>query len=172
MLENTVLENEVEFMKKNIGIVIFAVFILSSFASAQSLKIDNFSIKVNGETEMISVKKDGKVTAHGDQIGVLDANGILKDLKGKMLGTIDRSGKVTVNNKAIGNIDKDGSFDTGSGIKLEWTEDGKFNLTDSKVLTVSPNKKELYQTATFLIVLYSFGSEVKTESPTASVDDE
>ncbi len=158
-------------MNKLFCTAVISLFFLISFTSAQSLQIDDFSIKVNGEAEMISIKKDGKVTVHGDQIGVLDANGTLKNLAGKTLATIDKTGKVTANGKLLGIVDKNGKYDNGSGMEIEWTKDGKFNLFETKFLTVSPNKKEFYQTAAFLIVLNTFASEVKTGNPTAlSID--
>jgi hypothetical protein len=155
-------------MNKIFGVIIISVVFLSAVVSAQSLKIDNFSIKANGETELISVKKDGKVTVNGKQIGVLQADGKLKDLQGKTLAEIDKTGKVTVNNEPpLVLINKNGGLDNGSGKILGWSKDGKFDLSDAKFLTVSPNKKKFYQTASFLIFLYFYATEkVITSEPT------
>jgi hypothetical protein len=158
-------------MNKIFGAVIFSVVFLSAFISAQSLKIDNFSIKANGETEMISVKKDGKVSVNGNEIGVLQKDGKLKDLNGKTLAKIDKTGKLTDDTKPLGIINKNGEYDNGSGKKIAWTTDGKFNLSESKFLTVSPNKKKFYQSATFLIFLYLHQNQATTESLKASIED-
>lgn len=159
-------------MNKIFGAIIVSVFLLSSFASAQSLKIGNFSIKANGETEMISVKKDGKIEVNGVSIGVLRKDGKLNDTNGKMIAEIDKTGKVTANGKPLGIINKNGEYDNGSGKKIGWTQDGKFNFSDSKFVTISPNNKKFHQTATFLIFLYLFADQVKTDSPTVSIENE
>lgn len=159
-------------MKNILAAVIGLMLFSSGFISAQSLKIDNFSIKANGETEMISVAKDGKVSVNGSAVGVLRKDGKLKDLNGKTLAEMDKTGKVTANAKMLGIIKKNGEYDNGSGSKISWTKDGKFNLSESKFLTVAPNNKKFHQTATFLIFLYLFADQVKTASPTVSLEDE
>ncbi len=158
-------------MNKIFGVIIVSVVFLSAVVSAQSLKIDNFSIKANGETEVISVKKDGKVTVNGKQMGVLQADGKLKDLAGKTLAEIDKTGKVTINDKPLVLINKNGGLDNGSGKILGWSKDGKFDISESKFLTISPNKKKFYQTASFLIFLYFFaeGKVITTGPTTVSV---
>ncbi len=159
-------------MNKIFGAIVISVFILSAFASDQSLKIGNFSIKANGETEMISVKKDGKIEVNGVSIGVLQKDGKLKDTNEKTIAEIDKTGKVTANGKTLGIVNKNGEYDNGSGKTISWTTDGKFNLSETKFVTISPNNKKFYQTATFLIFLYLFADQVKTESPTVSLADE
>jgi hypothetical protein len=158
-------------MKNILGAVIFSVFVLSAIVSAQSLKIDNFSIKINGKTEVISVSKDGKVTVNGKQGGVLQADGKLIDLQGKTFAEIDKTGKVTVNDKPMVMINKKGEIDNGSGEILAWTKDGKFKFSGSEFLTVSPNKKKFYQSASFLIFLYLTFDKATIKSPTGSVED-
>lgn len=159
-------------MNKICFALIFSVFLLSSLASAQSLKIGNFSIKVNGETEMISVKKDGKIEINGVSLGVLQKDGKLKDTNGKIIAEIDKTGKVTAKGKLLGIINKSGEYDNDSGKKIGWTQDGKLNFSESKYVTISPKNKKFYQTATFLIYLFLFADQVKTESPTVSLEDE
>ena len=159
-------------MNKIFGAIIISLAFFNLFSLAQSLKVDNFLIKANGETELISVKKDGKVLVHGDQIGTLQEDGKLKDLQDKTLAEIDKTGKVTANGKPLGIVNKDGEYDNGSGKIIGWTQGGKFNLDESKFFTISPNKKKFYQTATFLIFLYLNVTEVKTESLTVSIEDE
>lgn len=159
-------------MNKIFGVIIISISFLSFFASAQSLKIDNFSIKANDETEIILVKKDGKLAVNGVSIGVLQKDGKLKDTNGKIIAEIDKTGKVTTNGKPLGIINKNGEYDNGSGKKIGWTQGGKFNLSESKYVTISPNNKKFYQTATFLIFLYLFADQVKTESPIVSLTDE
>lgn len=159
-------------MSKILSSIIISVAFLSAFVSAQSLKVGDFSIKASGETEMISVRKNGKVSVNGSEIGVLQKDGKLNDLNGKTLAEIDKTGKVSANGKPLRFINKNGEYDNGSGSKIAWTKDGKFNLDESRFLTVSPNKKKFYQTATFLIFLYLTGNEVKIESPTVSIEDE
>mgnify|MGYP001323225872 CR=1 FL=1 len=159
-------------MNKFFGVITVSVFVLTSLASAQSLKVGNFSIKANGETEMISVKKDGNIEVNSVSIGVLQKDGKLKDTNGKTIAEIDKTGKVTANGKPLGIVNKNGEYDNGSGKKIGWTQGGKFNVSESKFVTISPNNKKLYQTATFLIFLYLFADQVKTESPTVSLADE
>jgi hypothetical protein len=144
---------------------------LSAVVSAQSLKIDNFSIKLNGKTEVISVEKDGKVKLNGKQGGVLQADGKLIDLQGKTFAEIDKIGKVTVNDKPLVLINKKGELDNGSGKILAWTKDGKFKISESEFLTVSPNKKKFYQPASFLIFLYLTLDKVTTGSSIVSIED-
>ncbi len=158
-------------MKNIFGAFTISVIFLSVFVSAQSLNIDNFSIKLNGETEVISVKKDGKLTLNGKQIGILQTDGKLIDLQGKTVAEIDKTGKVTVSDKPLVLIDKNGGLDNGSGKILGWSKNGKFDLSESKFLTISPNKKKYYQTASFLIFLYL--SLDKVNGPTTvSLTDE
>lgn len=159
-------------MKEILGAIIISVFLLSSFASAQSLKIGNFSIKADGETEIISVKKDGEIEVNGVLIGVLQKDGKLKDTNGKIIAEIDKTGKVIANGKPLGIVNKNGEYDNGSGKKISWTQGGKFNFSESKYATISPNNKKFHQTATFLIFLYLFADKVKTELPTVSIADE
>jgi hypothetical protein len=151
-------------MNKIIGVIIISLVLLTAVVSAQSLKIDNFSIKINGETELITLKKDGKVTLNGKQVGVLQTDGKLKDLQGKTIAEIDKTGKVTVSDKPRVLIDKNGGLDNGSGKILAWTKDGKFKVSESEFLTVSPNKKKFYQSASFLIFLYFTLDKVTTGS--------
>jgi hypothetical protein len=158
-------------MKKIFGVIIISVVFWSAVVSAQSLKIDNFSIKLNGETEVISVNKDGKLTLNGKQIGVLQADGKLIDLQGKTVAEIDKTGKVSVNDKPLVLINKKGELDNGSGKIIAWTKDGKFKISESEFLTVSPNKKKFYQPASFLIFLYLTLDKVTTKSPAVSLED-
>jgi hypothetical protein len=151
-------------MNKIFGAIVISVVLLSAVVSAQSLKIDNFSIKLNGKTEVISVKKDGTVTLNSKQGGVLQVDGKLIDLQGKTFAEIDKTGKVTVNDKPLVLIDKNGRLDNGSGTILAWTKDGKFKISESEFLTVSPNKKKFYQTASLLIFLYLTLDKVTTVS--------
>lgn len=159
-------------MKSILAVIIVLIFFLSAFASAQSLKIDDFSVKANDETEVVSVKKDGKVVVNGSTIGVLQRDGKLKDLNGKTLAEIDKTGKVTANGKPLGIISKNGEYDNGSGKKIGWTKDGKFNLSEATFLTVAPNKKQFYRPATFLILLYLSADKAKTALPSVSLQDE
>jgi hypothetical protein len=141
-------------MNKILGAIIVSVFFLGAFASAQSLKIDNFSIKQNGETEMISLKKNGEVSVNQQVVGKLSKDGFLKDMSGKTIAAISKLGLVTDGDKTnYGMIDKNGSINNGSGKSLDWTQDGKFKVSDKDFLTISPNKKKYYQTASFLILL-------------------
>jgi hypothetical protein len=158
-------------MKNILGAITVSVLFLATVVSAQSLKIDNFSIKLNGETEVISVKKDGKVTLNGKQGGVLQADGKLIDLQGKTVAEIDKTGKVSVNDKPVVMINKKGELDNGSGKIISWTKDGKFGLSESQFLTVSPNKKKFYQPASFLIFLYLYGTKVETQLPKVSLNN-
>jgi hypothetical protein len=158
-------------MKKIFGAIVISVILLSAAVSAQSLKIDNFSIKLNNETEVISVKKDGKIIVNGKQIGVLQADGKLIDLQGKTVAEIDKTGLVTVNAKPLLVISKDGDISNGSGKTMAWAW-GEFNLSESQFLTVSPNKKEFYQPASFLIFLYLTSNEVIIESPVVSLKND
>ena len=159
-------------MNKIIGAIIISLAFFNLITSAQSLNIDNFSIKANGETEMISVKKDGKVSLIGVAMGVLQKDGKLKDSNGKTIAEIDESDKVIADGKTLGFINKDGEYDNGSDQTIGWTIGGNFNISDKEVLTISPNNKKFYQTATFLIYVYLSFIEVKTESPTVSLTDE
>jgi hypothetical protein len=158
-------------MKNILGAIIISVVFLSAVVSAQSLKIDNFSIKLNNETEVISVEKDGKVTLNGKQIGVLHADGKLIDLQGKTIAEINESGRVTGNDKPLLRINKVGDLFNDSGKFMAW-EWGEFNLSGSQFLTVSPNKKEFYQPASFLIFLYLTANEVISESPIVSLKND
>jgi hypothetical protein len=157
-------------MKNILGATIISVLFLSAI-SAQSLKIDNFSIKFNGKTEVISVNKDGKLTLNGKQGGILQADGKLIDVQGKTLAEIDKTGKVTVTDKPVVMINKNGDLDNGSGTILAWTKDGKFKLSESEFLTVSPNKKKFYQPASFLIFLYLYATKVETQLPKVSLNN-
>jgi hypothetical protein len=159
-------------MKKIFGAITISVIFLSVFVSAQSLKIDDFSIKLNGGTEVISVKKDGKVSLNGKPIGVLQADGKLKDLAGKTVAQIDETGKVTVNDKPLVVINKKGELDNGSGEIIVWAKDGKFKLSESQFLTASPNNKTFYQPASFLIFLYLSADKVISGTTIVSREDE
>ncbi len=158
-------------MNKIFGAFTISVIFLSVFVSAQSLNIDDFSIKLNGETEVISVKKDGKLIVNGKQIGVLHADGKLIGLQGKTIAEIGETGRVTVNDKPLLRIDKDGDLYDDSGKFMAW-EWGEFDLSGSNFLTVSPNKKEFYQPASFLIYLYLIANEVISESPIVSLKND
>ncbi len=150
-------------MNKVFGAFTISVIFLSVFVSAQSLKIDDFSIKLNGETEVISVKKDGKVSLNGKQISGLQVDGKLKDLNGKTIAEINEAGLVIVKAKPLVVINKDGEI-SNSGKFMAWAG-GEFDVSESQFLTVSPNEKEFYQPASFLIFLYLTVNEVISESP-------
>jgi hypothetical protein len=158
-------------MKKIFGAIVISVILLSAAVSAQSLNIDDFSVKLNNETEVISVNKDGKIIVNGKQIGVLHADGKLKDLQGKTIAEINEMGRVTVNDKPLIVINKDGDISNDSGKTMAW-EWGEFNLSGSNFLTISPNKKEFYKPASFLIFLYLTVNEVIIESPVVSLKND
>jgi hypothetical protein len=151
-------------MNKIFGAIIISVIFFSAAVSAQSLNIDDFSIKLNNETEVISVSKDGKIIVNGKQIGVLHADGKLIDLQGKTIAEINEAGRVTANDKPLLAIYENGDIFNDSGKFMAW-EWGEFNLSGSNFLTVSPNKKEFYKPASFLIFLYLTVNEVISESP-------
>ncbi len=159
-------------MKNIFGAFTISVIFLSVFVSAQSLKIDDFSIKLNGETEVVSVKKDGKVSLNGKPIGVLQVDGKLKDLNGKTIAEINEAGLVTANANPIIVIDKNGRLNNGSGKPMSWAWNGEFDVSESQFLTVSPNEKEFYQPASFLIFLYLTVNEVISESPVISLKND
>lgn len=152
--------------------ILVSVIFSSAFVSAQSLKIDNFTIKTNGGTDLISVKTDGKVSVNGEQIGVLQKDGKLKNKQGETIAEIDKSGKITAKQKPLGIVNKFGEYDNGSWQTIGWTQGGSFTLADKNSLTISPNDKKYHQTASFLNVVYFFISEVKTDPLTVSIDDE
>jgi hypothetical protein len=164
-------------MKNIFGAIIISFVLLSAIVSAQSLKIDDFSIKLNNETEVISVNKDGKVIVNGKQIGVLHADGKLIDLQGKTISVISEQGRVSVNDKQLLRINKDGDlykevdFSNDSVKFMGWSW-GELDLFGSQFVTVSPNKKEFYQPASFLIFLYLTVNEVISESPAASLKND
>ena len=150
-------------MKKIPGFVVITLVFLSLSASAQNLKIDNISIKANGQTEVILLKKDGQIIMNGSPIGVLTSDGKLKDLNGKTAVEIDKQGKVIIDDPKMHlTINKDGEIDNGSGKKISWTKDGKLNISDNDFITISPNKKKFRQTAAFLMALYLSGKSVTT----------
>ncbi len=141
-------------MKKLIYSILISIFLLNIVCSAQVLKIDNFLLKQNGETEVISLKKSGEVSVNQQVIGKLSKDGFLKDTNGKTIAAISKLGLVTDGDKTnYGMIDKNGSINNGSGKSLNWTKDGKFQVSEKDYLTISPNKKKFYQTASFLILL-------------------
>jgi hypothetical protein len=151
--------------EKLIFSILISFFLLSIVCSAQILKIDEFSLEANGEGEIISLKKNGELTVENQKIGVLSGDGYLKDLEGKTLAAIDEQGKVVDGDKkAIGLIDKRGNINFGSGKVIGWTAGSKFNVSEKEFLTLSPDKKNLYKTASFLIFLKSFSKKTtKTE---------
>lgn len=129
------------------------------------MKIDEFSLKANGEVEVILLKKNGEVTIDNQRVGVLFGDGQLKDSDGKTLARIDKQGQVSgEDKKVVALIDKKGNIDFDSGKIIGWTAGGKFNVSEKEFLTLSPDKKNLYKTASFLIFLnYSSNKTTRTE---------
>ena len=126
------------------------------------MKIDDISIKANGEADLITLKKDGKVTIDNSTVGVLSNDGKFRDLSGKTIAEINKQGKVTDRNKKIlATVNKNGEVDNGSGEKFGWTKDGKFSVSGKDFFTIAPDKKKFYQTAAFLIFLYMSVKESK-----------
>jgi hypothetical protein len=141
-------------MKKLTYSILISLFIFNLTAFAQVLQIGKFSLKTTDGNEIISLNKNGEVTVNQQVIGKLSKDGKLTDTSGKTMAAIDDSGLVTDGDKTnYGLIDKNGNASNGSGRQLGWTKDGKFKLSDKDSLTISPNKKKFYQTASFLIML-------------------
>lgn len=110
-----------------------------------------------GETVVISLKKNGQLTVHSKRIGGLKSDGSLRNLNGKIIAAIDKEGMVTDGDKKpLGIVDKNGGIGFGSGTKMSWMKDGKFAVSGKEFLTISPNKKKPYQTASLLILLNFF----------------
>jgi hypothetical protein len=134
--------------------ILISIVLLNIVCSAQTLKIDSFSLKVNGEAEIISLSKSGEVSIDQQVIWRLSADGRLADLSGKTIVALSSFGLVTdADDVSYAIIDKNGSLSVATGSSLGWTQDGKFKISKTEFLTISSNKKNLYRTASFLIFL-------------------
>ncbi|MCU0240392.1 MAG: hypothetical protein MUC29_13210 [Pyrinomonadaceae bacterium] len=150
-------------MKKLTYSILISLFIFNLTAFAQVLEIGNFSLKAKDGAEIISLKKNGEVVVNQQVIGKLSSDGKLTDTSGKTMATITDLGLVTDSDKInYGLIYKNGILDNGSRRQIGWTKDGKFELSDKDLLTISPNKKKFYQTASFLIMLNFFVKQTFT----------
>lgn len=157
-------------MKKLTYSILLSFFLLNVVCSAQILKIEDFSLKMNGENEMISLKKNGEIIVNNQVAGKLSADGKVKNLEGKIVAAIDKQGKAADGEKTIGLIDKKGEIDFGSGKRTGWSKDGKFKISDENFLSISPNKPKFYRTASFLILLNYFVKQTSSATVETSLN--
>lgn len=137
--------------------ILFISFILMACATKQDkLHLSDFEIKdENGITRLV-VSKNGDIKMNDELMGVIKSDGNINDQNGELVATITADN--TLQNKDVQKlvlIDENGQIDNGSGLFIEWTEDGEFLKGAEKTgITIAPVNKKSFQTASAILCLY------------------
>lgn len=142
---------------KNIFYILFVSTILFSCETKkEKLQFSAFEIKNENTVNGITINDNGEININGQNIGIVYHNGILNNKNGNILAKItDDNFLQDKNGKNLIKIDEYGKMDNGSGLILEWTENGEFLKGTKKTgMSILPVDPKSFRTASAVLYLY------------------
>lgn len=144
-------------MKNLFYLLLASTLLFSCGTKKEKLQFSAFEIKNENGVTGITVNKNGEIKMGGNDIGTINPNGSLNDKDGNLLAkmTDDNFLQDKDGNNLI-KIDKNGKMDNGSGMFIEWSENGELLKGNEKTgMSITPVDKESFQAASIILFLYS-----------------
>ncbi len=143
-------------MKRSICILIVTLLTLSCGSKIDKLPFSEFEIKDENGITGIAIDETGIIRVNEEVIGKISREGKLYDKDEKLLAKItDENIVQDKNGNNLIKIDSKGRMDNGSGIFIQWSENGELMKGDEKTgMNISPVNQKSFQTASIIIFLY------------------
>tara|TARA_R110002072_G_scaffold302577_1_gene486387 strand:- start:4967 stop:5392 length:426 start_codon:yes stop_codon:yes gene_type:complete len=139
---------------KNIFLTLSVLFLVSCGTQT------DFEIKdENGKTGIL-VQTNGNILVDNVASGKITKDGTVTDNDGKVIAKIGENNLVTDSEgRALIKITEKGKMDNGSGVYIEWSEDGELMKGNQNTgMKISPVKEDSFRNASIILFLYlSFG---------------
>lgn len=143
-------------MKKLLYFLFVSAILLSCGANTEKLQFSAFEIKDENGITRIVVSKNGEIKVNGENIGLINTDGILQDKDGNLLAKLrednffqDQAGENLIK------INKNGQMDNGSGMFVEWSATGELLKGNEQTgIHIEPNDSKSYQAASAILYLY------------------
>lgn len=144
---------------------VMTALLFTHHTSAQVLTIQPFTLHTNDGAKVIELEKDGVIHVFEQTVGRLSKNGQVKDMNDALLASLDKQGFLKDSaDKVLGKLLADGSWDNGSGTINHFNKDGVYTIREDLFLQLTPNDKKIYKTASLLVVLTFYITNVKVSS--------
>lgn len=143
-------------MKKIFYLLLISTLLFSCGSKTDKLQFSEFEIKDEKGISRITVNENGKIRVSGEDIGTINTDGILNDKNGNLLAKItDENILQEKDGKNLIKIDENGKIDNGSGMLIEWSENGELLKGNEKAgMRISPVDKKSFQAASIILYLY------------------
>ncbi len=135
--------------------LIISVLFLASCGAETDFEIKD----ENGKTGIL-VQTDGNIIVDNVVTGKITKDGTVTDKDGKIIAKIGKNDIITNSEgDALIKINENGKIDNGSGVFIQWSDNGELMKGNEKVgMKMSPVKKDSYRNASIILFLYlSFG---------------
>ncbi|MCT4580975.1 MAG: hypothetical protein N4A35_06115 [Flavobacteriales bacterium] len=143
-------------MKRFFYLFVIATLSISWSLQANLLTFSSFKLKYEGKKTQIKVNNKGVIKMGGELIGIVHKDGKLTSKDGQLIASISPDGILAdATGKALVKIDKTGKIDNGSGMYIQWSNDGVFMKGEENTgITIAPVDENSFQTASLILFLY------------------